>query len=160
MSVIVSLILMGAAVGLMTFAIYMWATRPKTELDKAWENCIAMWIWIADNFDPDHDADAFGVRTIDYVQSLKLRYIKDRGLEGILTLYNHLCFFCAYRNDTLGDWEIGDTVPERCQAGCPGAIAEPGWMCTNMQWAWHDDPVAFLAKLKELDAMRKGEDVT
>jgi len=104
----------------------------KMTLDECWENCEAMWKWIAEVWQPSDDID-----------DLKRKWLVEHGLSGIVGG----CFFCEW-NETV--------TLESCD-GCPGKMVDPGFDCGNKQYHYVNRPVEFYNEIVRLNKIRLGQ---
>lgn len=105
-------------------------------LDKTWENCLAMWKWIAENYD-----GTVHPMTMKRQWLRQNRFTKER-------LFN--CFFCEY----------GKTKDEFLNCSkCPafGTHKKPGGCENYGSYNWHSKPKQFYAKLVKLNEIRLKE---
>jgi len=100
-------------------------------LEQTWENCLAMWKWISENWDGCN------------VHELKKEWLEEHGFSKI----PNDCFFCEY-DDT-----------ERCQ-NCPGRLVDRDFSCQMVAYHYADRPVEFYNKLLELNSRRTGMKMT
>ena len=104
-------------------------------LDQTWTECLKMWKWITEQIKKDVE--------LDNVCELKERWLEEHGYEEDEILEG--CFFCEY---TKGHKRI-------CSEDCPGAKVDKGFGCTEVEYAYDDEPIAFYEKLLSLNRKRK-----
>jgi len=112
------------------------AKKKRLTLNETWVLCLQMRKWVATQRKK-------GSRVT--ISNLILRWLeKHRYQDGEL---DSDCFFCEYDRQ------------HRRQRGpcsfCPGVLVEPGFSCTDDDCDYEERPIAFYAKLVELNKKRK-----
>ncbi len=105
----------------------------KLSLEKTWTECLRMWKWIA--------GQAKKGRT-NGTRALKAEWCEKHNYK--LYEIQHNCFFCQY-----------DTTRKRACQSCPARQIERGFHCSDEEYCWRDNPLAFYAKLVELNKIRR-----
>lgn len=106
----------------------------KLSLDKTWELCLKQWKWIAGQVEKGNK---------DCVAQLKYQWFEVHNFCP-----NDLCGFCFFceRNE-----QSKSTVG--CD-NCPGRKVDKTFGCRNSQYNYSTEPLAFYAKLLELNKIR------
>ena len=104
-------------------------------LSKTWTECLRMWKWIAEQAKKNDEVD---------VIKLKTKWTKKHGYKDVKILKD--CFFC--------DW-AGSSDDRICE--CPAKKIDPNFKCCNSLYYYHHKPLAFYAKLVELNKKRKAK---
>lgn len=115
-------------------------TKFNRELDKCWENCLAMWKWISKVWTPDGDR----------VATLKERWINKNGLPEPSPAN---CFFCDFANEIAKEFNLDDICPV-----CPGKLISSSFGCQNSKYHYAQNPRVFYQKLVELNKKRLAEE--
>lgn len=112
--------------------------RQKLSLDKTWTECLRMWKWVAGQIKKD------SLPLFD-VKDLKEKWLNTHGYKN--KSISRDCFFCEYADHKHG-----------CSTSCPALeIDEKEWEvdgCCNYRWHYEHKPLAFYAKLVELNKIR------
>ena len=103
----------------------------KMTLDEAWDKCLKMWRWVVKQTKED---DTLVVR------ELKRDWLKVNDPDASLA---DDCYFCEY----------ADQCDDACSS-CPGVLADKFFDCGASGCEWDIEPLAFLAKLEELNRKR------
>ncbi len=112
-----------------------------TKLDRCWKNCLRMWKWIAENWEPNKSID-----------KMKAVWLKKHGFTRAIAAD---CFFCEYHHNKGGGarkYRGGDYC-----ADCPGGYVSKSFDCYSPHYHFYLKPVAFYRKLLELDKKRKAK---
>jgi len=105
-------------------------------LAQTWKYCLAMWKWIAENYDSEFNT----------VRQLKEQWMKENGFRLKYTYTD--CFFCDYSNRQK-DIE--------CEVSCPGAMVAPGFHCGADAYHFDEKPKKFYQKLLRMDRKRRSK---
>ncbi len=100
-----------------------------SNLDRTWKNCLRMWKWISENWNPGRS-----------VEIMKRRWLKDHRFKNAPISH---CFFCQH-----------NAFHADC-SDCPGRLVSKRFHCENVSYDYYNRPKRFYAKLLELDAKRK-----
>ena len=101
-----------------------------TKLDRCWKNCLRMWKWVSENWEPGGSVSDLERQWIEFVFD---------GDEPEMS-----CFFCHYAI------QISDNCKD-----CPGRMADASFGCGKASYNWSSKPKAFYRKLLQLDAKRR-----
>ena len=105
----------------------------KRTLNQTWVLCLRMWREISKKW-----TERISVR------KLKARWLKANGFPADTIEEN--CFFCEYTN----------SVNSGCSQ-CPGRLVDHNFACTNQDYNYEDEPVAFYKELLRLNRIRKAK---
>ena len=97
-------------------------------LNECWENCEAMWKWIAEVWQPSDDVD-----------DLKHEWMVVHGFSNI----PDNCFFC--------DWAEANCFK------CPGAKVDPHFDCSRIDHHFRKRPVEFYNEIVRINKIRLGQ---
>jgi len=99
-------------------------------IDETWENCLAMWKWIAKQVH----------RPYTNIADLKAEWAKKNGFDYL----RGYCFFCnyVYFNSSSCD-------------NCPGRLVDPNFNCIGTEYDFERHPILFYEKLVSLNRERK-----
>ena len=100
-------------------------------LNESWERCLKMWRWIGAQI-RNGDVCSVDVLKEDYIE------IFDPGAEGT-------CYFCEYDTEHCNE--------EGCSQ-CPGRLVDLLFYCDKEGYHYWREPLAFLAKIEELNKIR------
>jgi len=114
-------------------------------LDEVWRLCLEQWKWVSEQYQR-YERQGKTAHPAVVVARLKAQWVKDHGVE----IGEDSCFFCAY------DLQEGPAVDGCACEYCPGRLVDAHFQCCRPEYAWDEKPVAFYAKLVELDTKRKG----
>jgi len=106
-------------------------------LDETWVLCLKMWKWITQQRKKNNR---------EHARILKRRWAENHGYH-IDKLEND-CFFCEYAARHNKEKWIRDC------SFCPAVKIDPQFHCANDDYSWHENPIAFYAKLVELNKIR------
>ncbi len=110
----------------------------KYNLRKTWEYCLAMWKYIAKEWQKDRWN----------IYQLKREWLEEHGF-GSYDINND-CFFCHYQNTHSRRKKF--SKKNICQR-CPGVEVAPRFNCENS--GWDTDPVKFYRILKRMYVKKK-----
>ena len=104
-------------------------------IDEIWEYCLAMWKWIAEQYNPEQ-YEAANVHTLksDWLE----KYGPDYYIVGD-------CFFCHWNN------KKGNGCSCKC---CPGKDVDRSFVCNDPRWDYFSKPKEFYEKLLEMNKKR------
>lgn len=104
----------------------------KLALNLAWELCLKMWKWVAEQVDKT-PRQSVGI--------LKEEWLKLNNIEDV----DKDCFFCEY------DGQDGDC------SNCPAKLIDADFSCCMPNYHYLQHPKAFYAKIVELNKIRLKE---
>ena len=110
----------------------------KMTLEQTWTYCLKMWKWIAKNYNSQC-----------FVIGLKRQWLKKNGFGD--NCIDQKCFFCHYAYRKGGGYKKG------CDK-CPAIKIDPTFHCKDSSYHFLNNPIAFYAKLVELNKIRKGKE--
>lgn len=110
----------------------------KCSLKKTWEYCLAMWKWIAKEWQK-------GRRDIS---RLKEEWCIEHGFDDI----DNDCFFCHYQMTHFQRKKFNIKPKSECPR-CPGVEVAPQFDCYSSRW--DTDPVKFYRILKRMYGRKK-----
>jgi len=111
----------------------------KMNLNDTWENCLAMWKWIAKNA---NKASVF---------MLKARWLHRHGFNAN-SIFNN-CFFCEYAKHHRGGAGY-ENMKHGCR-NCPGIKVDRSFDCAHKDYNFQRKPAAFYKKIVELNKKRR-----
>ena len=106
--------------------------QKKLTLDEAWDHCLRMWQWIAEQIENGSDV---------CVATLKHNWIDDHGMQDWDIFAS--CFFCQYDTENKGE----------CQK-CPAFMVDSEFDCMKGEYRYCGKPIAFYNKIVELNKKR------
>lgn len=120
----------------------------KLSLEKTWTECLRMWEDIAAEI---RKLIKKGAENIDYdVEELKYDWLEQDGYEP--DNIQAQCFFCDYQR------KHAKTGFEHVYCSrCPAKKIDKNFCCDNDDYDYQNNPLAFYAKLVELNRIRKNK---
>lgn len=112
--------------------------KKRLTLEQTWKNCLKMWEWIVEEYEQQACPD------FDDIEALKQRWCKENNWAKKLFCN---CFFCQFAERDRPEYL-------NCRK-CPARRIDPEFNCQAEEYEFELFPVAFLAKLKELDKKRR-----
>ena len=109
-------------------------------LDRVWLNCLRMWEWISTNL-PKGFSESSNSMKMYVIESLKRRWLRENKFTKLM---ENDCFFCAY------DKKHGNEC-----ASCPARLVRKGFHCTDRDYHFAHDPIAFYQRITEFNSKRK-----
>jgi len=112
-------------------------------LEETWENCLAMWEWIAGEDIKGEDENE--------VDDLKCLWLDENGFDK--SLIDSQCFFCDFAS--MEKDKKSSLSSLSCCSHCPGKLVDPTFQCINGDYDYEYYPKLFYQKLLELNERRK-----